>query len=170
MFKRFRMLLLGAALLTSLTLSSTASAFEVWAFIDVNGVALPGSVNGNPAKDGGIQLSSFAYSAARPVRSDGSPSGAAVRQPVTITKALDANSPLLYQALMNGEQITEAEFKFFRMTQTGQEEIYHEITLTNAAVISFIQTGGLSNEMEAIKLYFQRMEQTSVSGGTSFTD
>lgn len=151
-----------------MALPSSAFAFEVWAFIEINGSPLPGVASGNSLKDGGIPLNSFGFSVSRPIGAGGVPQGASQKSAITITKALDGASPLLFKAVTNNEVVNSGLFKFFRPNPTtGVEEIYYEVQISNGLIGSQVVVGGVNDEMEAVKLYFLTLEQTSPIAGTS---
>ncbi|MFK7894579.1 MAG: type VI secretion system tube protein Hcp [Myxococcota bacterium] len=149
--------------------SNSASAFEVWAFIEVNGSALPGITATNPAKDGGIPVSSFRFSAARPFSpTTGLPTGSTQKTGITVTKDIDGASPLLFRALTNNEPVNSALFRFFRTNEnTGQEEVYYEVEVTNGVVFSQAVIGGVNSETEALKIFGQVVAQTDPISGVS---
>ncbi|MGK3992676.1 Hcp family type VI secretion system effector [Sorangium sp. So ce1024] len=71
----------------------------------------------------------------------GMPSGKRQHKPFVITKELDKATPLLYNALVNNESISEWELKFYTPgTQAtkniGKEQNHYTVKLTNATVAS----------------------------------
>ena len=59
---------------------------------------------------------------------------------IKIVKEWGASSPLFHNALTNSEVLTSVEFQFVKTDQrTGNEVIYHTITLTNATVAEIRQ-------------------------------
>lgn len=67
----------------------------------------------------------------------GLPTGKRMHKPIVITKELDKSSPLLYNALVNNENITEWELQFWRHSPsaTGTEYQNYTIKLTNANIL-----------------------------------
>jgi len=62
-----------------------------------------------------IWVQAFKHVVARPVDPQtGLPAGSRTHQPMSITKYLDKSSPLLYAALVTGEQLTECTLTFYR--------------------------------------------------------
>lgn len=55
-------------------------------------------------------------------------------RPVVFTKPIDKSSPLLSVAL-DGNEVLEAIFAFYRTSQSGQLEKYYEIKLTGVSLI-----------------------------------
>ncbi|KYF50822.1 Hcp family type VI secretion system effector [Sorangium sp. So ce854] len=71
----------------------------------------------------------------------GMPSGKRQHKPFVITKELDKATPLLYNALVNNESISEWTLKFYTPgTQAakniGKEQNHYTVKLTNATVAS----------------------------------
>ena len=71
----------------------------------------------------------------------GQPSGKRQHKPFIITKELDKSSPLLYQALVTNETISDWELQFFTtainpQTGTGSEKNHYTVKLINATISS----------------------------------
>src|SRR5262252_6310252 len=64
----------------------------------------------------------------------GLPTGKRSHRPFTITKEIDKSTPLLYQLLVNNENITSWELKFWAVAVTGQEVQNYTVKLTNANI------------------------------------
>jgi len=65
----------------------------------------------------------------------GLPSGKRIHGPLTIEKEIDKASPMLEQALCDGEHLSEVLLKHYRIDATGVEEHYFTITLENAIIV-----------------------------------
>lgn len=65
----------------------------------------------------------------------GLPSGKRIHGPMTIEKEIDKASPMIYQALCTGEQLSEVTIKKYRIDPTGTEEHYFTITLEDAIIV-----------------------------------
>lgn len=65
----------------------------------------------------------------------GLPSGKRIHGPLTVEKEIDKASPLLYQALCTGEQLSNVTIKKYRIDPTGAEEHYFTITLEDAIIV-----------------------------------
>ena len=150
------------------TVPIAAWAFDVYAFIRLqNSGDLPGEQEtGNPDKEGGIRLSSVSYGVESAIdATTGLPSGKRQHKPITATKPIDKASPLLFRALTTNEPIESAAFKFFRPNQkTGADELYYTITIQDGVVGSFLQAGGVTDELESFKFYFQKIFLESADG------
>ena len=115
--------------------------------------------------------------------SSGQATGKRMHKPFVITKELDKSSPLLYNALVNNENITEFELQFWTSqlspgTGTGLEVQHYTVRLTNAS-ISDIRFTMLNNknpelnryaEYEEIAFTYQKIEWTWVKGGITASD
>jgi type VI secretion system secreted protein Hcp len=104
--------------------------------------------------------------------SSGLPTGRRQHRPITITKEVDKASPLLANVLVNNENITDWELKFFKPVN-GRETHFYSIRLTNASIVS-IRTEMLNNAYpenaphavrEHVTFTYQRIEWTYVDGG-----
>jgi type VI secretion system secreted protein Hcp len=64
----------------------------------------------------------------------GQASGKRQHQPLTITKEWGAASPQLFRALTSNETLQSVEIQFTRTSETGAEQVYETIKLTNAVI------------------------------------
>lgn len=94
---------------------------------------------------------------------DGQPTGKRVHNPLTITKVFDASSPKLQQALCSGERIPKWEMKFYRISDTGNEEHYFTIKLEDAIVVSMKTY--YPNCLDAKLEQYRHMEDVSFTYG-----
>jgi type VI secretion system secreted protein Hcp len=62
--------------------------------------------------------------------------GKRVHHPLTVLKALDRSTPLLYQALTSGEHMKSVEIKWYRIDSGGAEEHYFTTRLEDAIIVS----------------------------------
>lgn len=65
----------------------------------------------------------------------GLPSGKRIHSPLTIDKEIDKSSPMIYQALCSGEQLSDVTIRKYRIDPTGAEEHYFTITLEDAIIV-----------------------------------
>ena len=108
----------------------------------------------------------------------GLPTGKRMHKPFVITKELDQSSPLLYNALVNNENITDFELQFWRPAMTGAEEQYYTVRLTNAniATIDFRMLNTKNPDLvryaeyEEIAFTYQKITWTWVNGGITAAD
>ena len=108
----------------------------------------------------------------------GLPTGKRMHKPFVITKELDKASPLLYNALVNNENIPEWELHFWQPSATGAEKQHYSIKLTNAniASINFRMANNKHpdlmrfSEYEEIAFTYQKIEWSWVDGGIMAMD
>jgi type VI secretion system secreted protein Hcp len=108
----------------------------------------------------------------------GQPSGQRVHKPVTVTKVFDKASPLLYQALTSGEQLTKCEIKWYRTSPAGTQEHYFTVTLEDAVIVdmkSYMpncqdpKNAGFTH-LEDVSFAYRRIQWDHVPGATSGSD
>ncbi len=113
----------------------------------------------------------------------GLPTGKRQHKPFVITKQVDKSSPLLFNALVNNENISSWELQFFApkiqgSAGTGVEINHYTITLTNARVVE-IKTIMLNNknpdlvkyaEYEEIQFSYQKIVWTWTDGAITSSD
>lgn len=108
----------------------------------------------------------------------GLPTGKRMHKPFVITKELDKSSPLLYNVLVNNENLTEWELQFWQPSATGAEKQHYTIKLTNAniASINFRMANNKHpdlmkfTEYEEIAFTYQKIEWTWTDGGITADD
>jgi type VI secretion system secreted protein Hcp len=91
----------------------------------------------------------------------GLPTGKRQHKPLTIRKELDKSTPLLYNSLVNNENLTSVTFTFFR-GGTG----FMTVKLTNANVSDIKLIGGY----QEVSFTYQKIEWTWVDGGITAED
>ena len=91
-------------------------------------------------REGSVVILSVSHSVKLPTDSRGLPNGRRIHLPLTILKALDRTSLMLYQALSDGELLSSVVIDWYRMDGAGMEELYYRQTLKNAQItaIDFI--------------------------------
>jgi type VI secretion system secreted protein Hcp len=108
----------------------------------------------------------------------GLPTGKRMHKPFVITKELDKSSPLLENALVNNENLTEWELKFWTPSPTGVETQHFTVKLTNANIAS-IRFHMLNNknpelmkyaEYEEVAFTYQKITWTWTAGGITAED
>lgn len=92
-----------------------------------------------------------------------SEAGERTHSPLTITKAVDRASPLLYKACCLNEMLEEAIFKFYRINPAGNEEHFYTIKLGNANVVSVEKW--MPNALDKSKEDYPCMENVSFTFG-----
>jgi type VI secretion system secreted protein Hcp len=91
----------------------------------------------------------------------GQPKGRPVHEYLTVTKPHDKSSPLLYNALCSGEELTKVEIKFMRTSPDGKEEHYFTTKL-EGAIVSDIQEY-MPNYLELDKRNYPVLEEVTFS-------
>ncbi|MEN6309759.1 MAG: type VI secretion system tube protein TssD [Anaerohalosphaeraceae bacterium] len=97
----------------------------------------------------------------------GLPTGRRQHKPLIVTKYVDKATPLLYTALVNNENLTRVELRFYRTNDKGLDELYYMIRLTNAR-ISDNKTAGPN--IEQISFAYQRIEWIWINGEITAMD
>lgn len=113
----------------------------------------------------------------------GLPTGKRQHKPFVITKELDKSSPLLYNTLVNNENITEWELQFWApqlkaATGTGTEVQHYKIILHNAniAYINFRMPNNKHPDLmkfaeyEEVAFTYQKITWTWNDGGITAED
>jgi type VI secretion system secreted protein Hcp len=110
--------------------------------------------------------------------SSGLPTGTRVHEPFVITKELDQSTPLLYNMLVNGENIVEWDLQFWQPSSTGEEVNHYTVRLTNASIanIDFKMPDNKDPnllqraEYEEIAFTYQKIQWIWNNGGISSSD
>lgn len=113
----------------------------------------------------------------------GQASGKRMHKPFVITKELDKSSPLLYNLLINNENITSWELQFWTpavgaATGAGAEKQHYTIRLTNARLVDirFVMPNNKNpdlqklTEYEELSFVYQKIEWTWNDGGIMAAD
>ncbi|MFD2640557.1 Hcp family type VI secretion system effector [Pseudomonas japonica] len=66
----------------------------------------------------------------------GQPTGRRVHKPFTFTSSLNKATPLLYQALANGEMLPDVEVKWYRTSIDGFQEHFFTTRLVDATIVA----------------------------------
>jgi len=97
----------------------------------------------------------------------GLPSGRRQHKPLIVTKYIDKSTPLLYTALVNNENLTRVELRFYRTNDKGLDELYYIIRLTNARINDSKIAGP---NIEQISFVYQRIEWIWINGEVTAMD
>jgi type VI secretion system secreted protein Hcp len=115
--------------------------------------------------------------------SSGQATGKTEHKPFVITKELDKSSPILYDMLVNNENITDWDLQFWRpssgsSTGAGVEKQHYKVKLTNARIVD-ISFHMLNNknpdltryaEYEEIAFVYEKITWIWVDGGITADD
>ena len=108
----------------------------------------------------------------------GLPTGKRQHKPLVIIKEIDKSTPLLMNALVNNENISELTLEFWQPSRSGKEVHYFTIELVNAS-ISGIRQEMLDNRYpenmrlavtEYVSFVYQKIIKTYEDGGISAED
>jgi type VI secretion system secreted protein Hcp len=113
----------------------------------------------------------------------GLPTGKRMHKPFVITKELDKSSPLLYNSLVNNENIPDWQLQFWTpqikaTTGSGNEVQHYTVKLTNANVASIAFRMANNKhpdlmkfaEYEEVAFTYQKIEWTWNDGGITSGD
>jgi type VI secretion system secreted protein Hcp len=160
---------ISLASVLALTTASTALAENV--FMTARG-ARQGDIQGGVTqrgREGAMQCTSFQSEilVARDAAA-GLAAGRRQLEPIKCVKRLDRATPLLLNALVNNEALTNVTFRFTQLNSTGIEAVVYTVTLTNAAVAGvrqFLDAAGLAQE--ELTLSYQQATVTFEQGGVT---
>lgn len=108
-------------------------------FKDSEGNPIEGSVQVG-GREGMVEVQEFSHTVRIPTdEAKGELMGVRQHRPATLVKPQDKASPLLFDALCNGETLQEVIFHWFTIDKTGEEVEYFTHTLEEAK-ISDIET------------------------------
>lgn len=140
-----------------------------------------GSIEGEcdlEGREGAIVVQAIQHSVKLPTDQRGLPNGRRVHLPITILKELDRTSPMLYQALSEGELLNDVVIDWYRIDSAGMEELYYRQSLKNAQItaIEFIVENDtdLANSklghMEKVSLIYDNITWSHEADGIEFED
>ena len=108
----------------------------------------------------------------------GLPTGKRQHKPFVVTKEIDKSTPLLMNALVNNENITNLECRYWQPSASGQEVQHYTVTLTNASIAG-VRSEMLNNkyaenmqhkEREHLSFCYQKVTMTWEDGGITAED
>ncbi len=98
---------------------------------------LQGDIEGDcefEGREGTILVQSVDHVVEIPTDSRGASTGRRVHRPLTVTKEIDSSTPMLYQALCTGERLTEVTLDWYRIDESGLEELYYVVYMENVII------------------------------------
>lgn len=140
--------------------------------------AIKGGVT-QAGRAGWIEIHAYNHEVVSPRdAASGLPTGKRQHKPITIVKSLDKASPLLFNALVNNENLKGVEFCFWRPSKAGKEELYYKVELMNANIAGIkpfvlnVKDPTLTRfpDMEEIQFTYQKIIWTYVDGGVTAED
>jgi len=143
-----------------------------------------GKINGSVTQKGRENTIQVSYLQQKRVSprdaASGLPTGKRQHEPLVIRKSLDKSTPLLQNVLTNNENLTSAQFKFYRPSQLGAEQQHFQIDLVNANVASYnlyhpdsLDTGAAGTTVETqeeLTFTYQKITWTWIDGGITAED
>jgi len=119
------------------------------------------SIDGNStSKSKYIDIFSFSFGASMSMTSEtgkGLTAGRANIQDLTVTKQVDATSPLIFKACVSGEYLKTAELLYDKALGQGQED-YLKIDMTKVYVTSHSLSGSSENPIETVTFAFEEVK------------
>jgi type VI secretion system secreted protein Hcp len=130
-------------------------------------------------REGSIQVHSFSNEIFSPRdAASGLPTGKRMHKPFVILKEVDKSSPLLWNALVENENLAEWTLDFWEVSTAAPEKQIYSIRLTNASIAS-MRESMLDNEdaanakytlLEEISFTYQRIEWVWTEGKITAQD
>jgi len=135
-------------------------------------------------REGKIMVIAANHEVLSPIdQASGLATGKVQHKPFVITKELDKSTPILYNMLINNENITEWELQFWRPsissgTGVGTETQHYTVKLTNARIVD-IGFKMLNNknpdlvryaEYEEVAFSYEKITWTWIVGGITAED
>ena len=145
------------------------------------GAMSPDSVGtlSNKTQENSIQIQEFELGVEIPTDTQsGQPTGRRVHKGARVVKYIDKSSPLLMQAIANGEQLATVGIQFFRTAASGTQEHYYTITLNEASLVkcrpyfpnALDPDSTAYSHMGELHFQYKGIEVTHELGGTSGSD
>jgi type VI secretion system secreted protein Hcp len=153
---------------------------DVRIFLSLTG-ARQGTIEGGvmePGHEGTIEVLSYEHEIVSPRdAASGLPTGKRQHKPITLTIQIDKASPLLYNALVNNENISEWELQFWKPASDGTMQQFYTIELRNANIADIQKTRLVPpidpeklHEVEHVSFVYQKIIWTWVDGGITAED
>lgn len=119
-----------------------------------------------------ISIETFNYASSIPVNiATGQPNGQRTHAPFSVVKLLDKSSPLLAEALKNGETLTKVELKAYRTSYMGREEHFYTVSLEDAIITNISATNTKNGPTEYITFSYRKRElRHEIASTSSFDD
>ncbi len=163
----------------SITIGTTTAALD--AYLWVKG-EVQGDIDGSVTKagrEGSMAVYEMKHGVSSPTDPEtGAATGVPQHHVMTITKQIDRATPLLYQVLVNEENLPEVNLDLYRPGPGGIEQKFYTITLKNARVVD-MNTYSLLNldpeyasypYLEEVSFVYQQITWTWVDGGITASD
>ncbi len=128
-------------------------------------------------REGSIEIIGFGHGLHIPVDNHtGKMTGTRIHAPLIIEKEFDSASPYLYKAVASGQTLQNAEIKWYRINDAGQEVEYFNMFLEGVHVIAITpvmyntKTIEKCNHMERVELRYEKITWKYCDGNIQYTD
>ena len=130
-------------------------------------------------REGSVELLSLDHKVSMPAdMNTGKLTGTRVHAPFTFTKEIDAASVYLYKALTKGETFKNAEFRWYRIADSGQEILYYSVLLRKVKVVHIVSkmhdikdpTKEKHNHLEEVQLCYEEIVWVLHDGNITHMD
>lgn len=152
-------------------------AIPVHMFIKDDGGAVIRGGSDVMHREGSIELRGVQHLLSIPTDNNtGKLIGTRQHAPFMFEKEIDSASPYLYKAVATGQTLKEAEIKWYRISDAGQEEEYFNILMEDVKVISIspimhdTRNCPGTGHMESVALRYAKITWKYVDGNIQYTD
>jgi len=152
-------------------------AIPVHMFIKDDGGAVIRGGSDVMHREGSIELRGVQHLLSIPTDNNtGKLTGTRQHAPFMFEKEIDSASPYLYKAVATGQTLKEAEIKWYRISDAGQEEEYFNILMEDVKVISIspimhdTRNCPGTGHMESVALRYAKITWKYVDGNIQFND
>lgn len=109
---------------------------------------------------------------------NGQPAGLRVHKPLTFTCAMNKAVPLLYQALVTGEELSMATIRWYRTSSEGKQEHFFTTELVDAIIVGINtvlphaqnQENANYTQLVEVSMSYRRISWEHKAAGTSAVD
>jgi type VI secretion system secreted protein Hcp len=145
---------------------------------DDQGNSIQGSVSVS-GRQGSIEILEFNHSIYIPTDNDtGELTGTRKHGAVTLVKEFDASSPYLFKACCNGQRLSNAVIRWYKINDNGQETEYYQHVLEGVKINSYspkmANTKDASLEriphIETVSLRYEKITHSFLDGNVSHSD
>ena len=118
-----------------------------------------------------IEVLSYSHSILSPRDpASGLPTGKRQHKPIIITKEIDKSTPLLYNTLVNNENLVHWKLEFWELSVKGIYEMFFKIELQNANIAEISTKGSNFGATEQVSFTYQKIIWTWIDGGITAQD
>lgn len=174
-FSRISMTL-GLVALAAVPITASAALNAYLTAVGESQGNIEGSVDIAP-HEGKIEVVEYTHNVSQVIdNATGMPSGKRQHRPIRIIKPLDKASPLLTNALVNNERLTNVTIIFYRPGNTGAEQHYFTVELFDARITNISHISGSEDELlqkpaqEIVTFVYGKIIWTWEDGGISSED